>query len=123
MQSEILRIIVTAVLAALLAQQAARTGRGTRRRLAFAAGALAFALFTIANLLPFLGVSVPWVTLTFTSLGLGLVLVSVLALLAAYRGGEMVPQVREARELLEAERRRREQRDEKEHPGSKDSGA
>jgi len=105
MQSEILRIIVTAVLAVLLAQQAARTGRGTRRCLAFAAGALAFAVFTVANLLPFLGVNLPWLTLTLT--GLGLVLVSVLALLVAYRGGEMAPQVREARELLETERNKR----------------
>ncbi len=107
MQSEILRIIVTVLLAVLLAQQAARTGRGTRRRLAFAAGALAFALFAVANLLPFLGVNVPWLTLTLTGLGLVLVLVSVLALLVAYRGGEMAPQVRKARELLETERNKR----------------
>lgn len=123
MESEILRIIVTAVLAILLAQQAARAGRGTRRRLAFAAGALAFALFAAANLLPLLAVTLPWLTLTLTGLGLALVLVSVLALLAAYRGGEMAPQVREARELLETERRRREQRDAKERQGPEDSGA
>jgi len=35
------------------------------------------------------------------------VLVSVLALLVAYRGGEMAPQVRKARELLETERNKR----------------
>ncbi|MGQ9925481.1 MAG: hypothetical protein ACUVS4_01300 [Chloroflexaceae bacterium] len=109
MQSEILRIIVTAVVAVLLAQQTARTDRGTSRRLAFAAGALAFALFTVANLLPFVGVNVAWLTLTLTGMGLVLVLVSVLALLTAYRRGEMAPQVRKARELLEIERKRREQ--------------
>lgn len=118
-----MRIIVTAVLAILLAQQAARAERGTRRRLAFAAGALAFALFAAANLLPLFAVNAPWLTLTLTGLGLALVLASVLALLAAYRGGEMAPQVREARELLETERRRREQRDAKERQGSEDSGA
>ncbi len=111
MLPEILRLILIAVLALLLAQQAWRAGQGTRRRQAFAAGALAFVLFALANLFTLFTIGGAWLTQLSVGLGLALVLVAVLALLAAYRRGEMASQLQRARSLLNEERQRYERRE------------
>lgn len=109
MQAEILRIIVTVALAALLMQQARRAAHYPRRRLAFLAGASAFILFTLANLAALLALDPTWLTMALSGAGLVLILTAVLALLAAYRNGEMEDQIRRARSLLDAQRQQREE--------------
>lgn len=112
MTQELLRVILTGIFTLLLAQQAMRAVRGTRRRQAFVFGALGFALLTMANLLILLQIGEAWMLLVSMALGLALLVAAIVAIVVAYRSGEMEGQVRQARALLDEERRRRERGEE-----------
>ncbi len=107
MTPDILRLLLALLATALLIREALRAARGSRRRLAFSLGAGGFALLALGNLLQGAGWSGPVPIVGAVSLGLALLLGSLLTLFLAYRAGEMGEQFRRASEYVAEERAKR----------------
>jgi hypothetical protein len=92
---------------ALLVREARRAAPGSRRRLAFSLGAGGFGLLAAGNLLAALSLGGQGLIVGASSLGIALLLGSLVTLFLAYRAGEMSEQVRRASDYVAAERAKR----------------
>lgn len=106
MSPDLLRLIVTAFAAILLARQAQRAAARTRRRQAFVLGAAGFGLLTVANGLTLAGMGDPALLTLIVGFGLGLLLGSLVSLFLAYNEGELRDQFRRAGSMVAEERER-----------------
>jgi hypothetical protein len=119
MAPEYIRVFFALLATALLVREARRAAPRSRRRLAFALGACGFGLLAAGNLFAALGVGGPAPLVGAVSLGIALLLGSLLALFLAYRAGEMNEQLWRAGDYVAAERAKREVLD-RERRGSQD---
>jgi hypothetical protein len=119
MAPEYIRVFFALLATALLIREARRAAPSSRRRLAFALGACGFGLLAAGNLFAALGVGGPAPLVGAASLGIALLLGSLLALFLAYRAGEMDEQLRRAGDYVAEERAKREalDRERREHEG------
>jgi hypothetical protein len=108
MTQELLRLLMALLATALLTREAGRAAHGSRRRLAFSLGAGGFGLLAAGNLLTTLALGGQALIVGATSLGIALLLGSLVTLFLAYRAGEMSEQVRRASDYVAAERAKRE---------------
>jgi hypothetical protein len=108
MSQELLRLIMALLATALLIREARRAVPSSRRRLAFYLGAGGFGLLAAGNLLTTLALGGQALIVGVTSLGIALLLGSLVTLFLAYRAGEMSEQVRRASDYVAAERAKRE---------------
>ncbi len=107
MSQELLRLIMALLATALLVREARRAAPGSRRRLAFALGAGGFGLLAAGNLFAALSLGGQGLIVGASSLGIALLLGSLVTLFLAYRAGEMSEQVRRAGDYVAAERAKR----------------
>lgn len=98
-------LLVALALAVLLAVQAQRAAAGTRLRQAFTMGAASMLVLTLTNLLVLLNLGGEWLASLHT-LTTALFLVSILMAVIALFNGEFQAKLRQARELVAAERAR-----------------
>jgi hypothetical protein len=119
MNQELVRLLFALLATALLIREARRAAPGSRRRLAFTLGAGGFGLLAAGNLFAWLGLGGPALLVGAVSLGIALLLGSLLALFLAYRAGEMNEQLRRAGDYVAEERAKREalDRERREHEG------
>jgi hypothetical protein len=119
MSQEFARLIITLVAVLLVGRQALRAAPGSRRRQSFSLAALGFALLTLGNAFPVLGLSSQVALTLLVGIGLALLLGSLVSLFFAYREGELADQFRRAgamvakerEQIAERERREREERE------------
>ncbi|PDV99033.1 hypothetical protein [Candidatus Chloroploca asiatica] len=111
MNSEVLRLLLTVALMFLLLKQAGRAMPGSRRRLAFGLGAGGIGTIAVMNALVAMQFGATWLYTLLGLAGFALLAGSVLALVFAYRGGELDEQFRQVRASTLAERERREQKE------------
>ena len=107
MTQELLRLIVALLATALVAREIRRAAPGTRRRLAFTLGTGGFGLLALGNLFALLGLGGPTLLVVATSLGVALLLGSLVCLFLAYRAGEMSEQLRRVDDYVAEERAKR----------------
>jgi hypothetical protein len=107
MSQELLRLIMALLATALIVREARRAAPGSRRRLAFSLGAAGFGLLAVGNLLALLSLGGQALIVGASSLGIALLLGSLVTLFLAYRAGEMSEQVRRAGDYVAAERAKR----------------
>jgi hypothetical protein len=107
MNQELVRLLFALLATALLIREARRAAPGSRRRLAFTLGASGFGLLAAGNLFASLGLGGPALLVGAVSLGIALLLGSLLALFLAYRAGEMNEQLRRAGDYVAEERAKR----------------
>ncbi|PDW01470.1 hypothetical protein [Candidatus Viridilinea mediisalina] len=98
-------LLVTLVLTVLLGVQAQRAAAGSRLRQAFTIGAASMLVLTFSNLLVLLNLGGEWLVSLHT-LTTALFLVSILMAVIALFNGEFQAKLRQARELVAAERAR-----------------
>lgn len=111
MSQELARLFVALLATALVARQALRAERGTRRRQAFTLGAAGFAIIALANVLTLGGAAAPAVITLAVGVGLALLLGCLVSLFLAYREGELKSQFRRAGSLVASEREKIAERD------------
>lgn len=110
MSPELIRVVVALVIGLLLIDQFRRSAVGSCRQWAFALGAAAMLVIATSNL--FVGALLPLMII-----GGSLALAAVWLLWQAYQRGELADRFERARDYLESERRRY---DEKDRGGSHD---
>jgi len=103
----ILRVVVAALVAAMLAVRS-RQASGPQRRRAFSLGAVAFGLISLSNLLGLLGVG-GWPAYLVTLGGVAVMLASLVTLVFAYRAGEFAGHMDRARAIVGEERRKQDE--------------
>ncbi len=111
MDQTTIRVIVTIAVAVILAGRAFQATAGSKRRLAFWLGAGAFALFSLLNGLPLIGITLQAVTITLMAAALVMFLASVLLLFQSYRAGEMQSQFDRIQKRVIKERERLDERE------------
>lgn len=111
MSQELARLFIAVLATVLVARQALKAERGTRRRQAFVLAAGGFGLLAAGNLYALTPGPVIAVLTLLVGIGLALLLGSMVTLFLAYREGELKDQFRRAGSMVATEREKIAERD------------
>lgn len=108
MTGSIIRAFVTLLFAVVMAQQARRAPALSHRQRAFGIAAGVFGLFTLLNGLQIVGVELNiTLSIVIRVIACLLILLSLVFLYMAWKGGEMRAQIERAQQAINQERKRR----------------